>query len=224
MISTSDGLPAMDPDTVCNASVSFLSLLLQHDVKEWLLDLDETARLTNRLEREMSRLQDSVLLSPASVGLALSCVGLLCLLRWKLGEESPNHTSLMANVCMVAFHSHSNSSSGPQWTCGPVAADVRPCALNLLQVWSLTGETLPDHCWSHFLLDSWAAVLETRGGNCLPSLLFLHTTSRLPTRQSLHFVLGRNDLKESCRTLVASLMNHCQQVRPQTYLSCVYDK
>lgn len=208
----------MDPDTVCNASVSFLSLLLQHDVKEWMLDLDDTTRLTGRLEQEMNRLCDSLLSSPASVGLALSCVGLLCLLRWKMGQESPNITSLLSNVCKVAFHSTSNSPSGPQWTYGPVAGDVRPCTLNLLQIWSLTGETIPDH-WSNFVHDSWKAVLETRGAECLPSLLFLHTTSRLPTRQALRLVLGRRDLTESCRTLVASLMNHCQQVRCSSFIT-----
>jgi hypothetical protein len=174
--------------------------------------MDDSTRLVARLEREMNRLQDSVLSSPASVGLALSCVGLLCLLCWKLGQEAPDNDALMTIVCKVAFHSHSNSPSGPQWTYGPVATDVRPCALSLLQIWTLTGETMPDRCWTHFLNDAWSAVLETRGGECLPSLLFLHTTSRLSTRQSLHFVLGRKDLKESCRTLVAALMNHCQQV------------
>ena len=218
MTPSSDGLPAMDPDTVCNASVSFLSLLLQHDNKEWLLGLD-TARLISRLEQDVTRLQDSILVSPASVGLALSSVGLLCLLRWKLGQESPNLTSIVDNVCKVAFPSPSNSPSGPLWTYGPMATDVRPCALNLLQIWTLTGEAIPDHCWSNFLQDSWTAVLDSRGGNCLPSLHFLHIMSRLPARQMLHFVLGRKDLKESCRALVASLMNHCQHVSQENLVA-----
>lgn len=185
-------------------------------MKVWLLDMNDIAHLVHRLEHEINRLKNSVLSSPASVGLALSCVGLLCLLSWKLGEELPDYTSLMDSVCKVAFPSASNSPSGPQWTYGPVAADVRPCALALLQIWSLIGETLPDRCMTHFLNESWTRVMETRGGECLPSLLFLHTTNRLSTRQSLHFVLGRKDFKESCRTLVASLMHHSQQVRQDT--------
>lgn len=176
--------------------------------------MDSVTQLTDRLEPEMNRLCDSLLSSPASVGLALSCVGLLCLLRWKMGQDQPSYTMLLTSVCKVAFHSHSNSPSGPQWTYGPVATDVRPCALNLLQLWSLTGEeAIPDHCFTNFVQDSWNAVLETRGATHLPSLLFLHTTRRLPARQALRYVLARRDLTESCRTLVASLMNHCQQVR-----------
>lgn len=216
MTTVLDGTPSIDEDVVCEACVSFLSLLLKHDVKDWIHAVEDVMILANRLEQESNRLHDSHLSSAVSVRLALSSVALLSILQWKLDELNvETHTaSLVDYICKVAFPSQSNSPRGPQWTCEPMATELRPFALNLLHIWFLTGEqALPDRCWSNFLLDSWAAVLESRGGSTIPNLLFLHTTRRLPARQALHFILGRKGLKESCRALVASLMNYFQQVR-----------
>ena len=221
---STDGLPSIDPDVVRESCVSFLCLLLIHNVKDWMLDLPDITNLTNPLEQQVHRLHDSHVASPASIRLALSSVVLLTLMESKYDESLSNvqtivhSTSLVDHVCKVAFPSHTNSPSGPQWTDEPMATDLRPCACRLLRVWSLTGEVLPDRCWSNFFLDSWTAVLESRGGNSIPRLLFLHTACHLPARQALHFVLGRKDVKESCRVLVASLMNHFQQVRKHSVL------
>jgi hypothetical protein len=225
MLPRSDGAPSLDPDVVCEACVSFLSLLLKHDVTDWIHDLQSAASiLAKRLEQESNRLHESHLASTASVRLSLSSVALIRLLQWKLDDFNvqTHAASVVDYVCKVSFPSHSNSqTNGPQWICEPMATDLRSCALNLLEIWCLTGEQpLPDRCWSNFLLDSWAAVMESRGGGSISSLLFLHTACRLPARQALHFVLGRKDLKESCRALVASLMNHFQQVCARTLHDC----
>lgn len=225
MILGSDGVPSIDLDVVCEACVSFLSLLLKYDVMDWIHDLEsEISTLVKRLEHESSRLHESHLSSTTSVRLSLSSVALISLLQWKLDDFNvqTHSASLVDYVCKVSFPSNSNSqTNGPQWAHEPMATDLRSCALNLLEIWCLTGEQpLPDRCWSNFLLDSWAAVMESRGGGSIPSLLFLHTACRLPARQALHFVLARKDLTESCRALVASLMNHFQQVRPKTLQDC----
>ena len=203
--------------------MSFLSLLLKHDVTDWLHAVEDVMSLANRLEQESNKLHDSHLSSTLSARLALSSVALLSVCQWKHDEfKVQTHTgSLVDYICKVAFPSHSNSPRGPQWICEPMATELKLCALNLLHIFCLTGEqALPDRCWSNFLLDSWAAVLESRGGTSIPNLLFLHTTCRLPARQALHFVLGRKGLKESCRALVASLVNYFQQVRREKSYEC----
>lgn len=193
--------------------MSFLSLLLRHGVKDWIDD--KLTSLSQLLEEASSPLHENCFASSTTVKLAMSSVAFLSLLRWKLDDLNvqTQSVSLVDYVAKIAFPSHSNTPTGPQWISEAIAAELRPCALNLLAVWSLTGENaLPDRCWSNFLLDSWSMLLESRGAASIPSLLFLHTTCRLPARQSLHFVLGCKDLKESCRALVATLMNHFQQV------------